>query len=65
MVVEIDGIQHGQGLGPVDDALRQNALAMAGDIVLRIPLLGLRVAADAFLDQVEAALIVRGWRRAA
>ncbi|MBA3252069.1 MAG: hypothetical protein H0T66_17595 [Geodermatophilaceae bacterium] len=65
VVVEIDGIQHGQGLGPVDDALRQNALAMAGDIVLRIPLLGLRVAADAFLDQVEAALIVRGWRRAA
>lgn len=36
VVVEIDGIQHGQGLGPVDDALRQNALAMAGDIVLRI-----------------------------
>jgi very-short-patch-repair endonuclease len=65
LVVEIDGIQHAWAENLVPDALRQNDLSMAGDTVLRLPLLGLRLAPDEFLDQIEAALTARGWRRAA
>jgi very-short-patch-repair endonuclease len=65
LVVEIDGIQHAWAEHIVSDALRQNVLSMSGDTVLRLPLLGLRLAPDEFLDQIEAALIARGWTRAA
>jgi very-short-patch-repair endonuclease len=65
LVVEIDGIQHGWAENIVDDALRQNALSMSGDTVLRLPLLGLRLTPDDFLDQIEAALTAQGWTRAA
>ena len=37
------------------DNLRQNALVLAGDRVLRINVIGLRLEADLFLDQVAAA----------
>lgn len=53
---EIDGAQHTQGLNAVDDALRHNDLAVDGTVNLRIPVLGLRLQADAFLDQVAQAL---------
>lgn len=53
--VEIDGAQHTQGLAPVDDALRQNHLAIDGRMTLRIPVLGLRLHREAFMDQVVAA----------
>jgi very-short-patch-repair endonuclease len=56
LVVEIDGSHHGAGLAMVADHLRQNEVALRHEIVLRITLLGLRIAADAFLDQVERAL---------
>jgi len=65
LVVEIDGIQHAWAENIVDDALRQNALSMSGDTVLRVPLLGLRLAPEQFLDQIESALIAQGWTRAA
>ena len=65
LVVEIDGIQHAWAENVVGDALRQNALSIDGDTVLRLPLLGLRLAADDFLDQIETALVARGWSRAA
>lgn len=55
LVVEIDGTQHYRGLAPVDDLLRQNEVVIGGDAVLRIPLLGLRLDPDAFLDQVVRA----------
>lgn len=55
LVVEIDGRQHFEGLAPVEDMLRQNEVAMRGDVVLRVPLMGLRLDADAFLDQVVRA----------
>jgi hypothetical protein len=58
---EIDGAHHGSGLVPVDDALRQNDVALEGAITLRVPVLGLHVAPEQFLDQVEAALRGRGW----
>ncbi len=63
VVVEIDGAQHRQGLAIVSDHLRRNDLALADDVVLTIDLVGLRLEADAFLDQVEAAIRIRSARR--
>lgn len=62
VVVEVDGIQHIAAGSVVRDALRQNDLTLTGALVLRLPLLGLRVAPDDFFEQVEAALVSRGWR---
>lgn len=60
VVVEIDGIQHGWVQNAVPDALRQNQVTLTEDLVLRLPLLGLRVAADDFFAQVIEALRSRG-----
>ena len=60
LVVEIDGIHHSWADNVVADALRQNAISLAGDTVLRLPLLGFRVAPDDFFDQIAAALIRAG-----
>ena len=60
LVVEIDGIQHGWATKVVGDAIRQNSLALSGDTVLRLPLLGLRVAPDEFFSQIEEALASAG-----
>ena len=59
-VAEIDGAHHQGGANPITDALRQNAVALHGDRVLRVPDIGLRSDPDAFLDQIEAALIDAG-----
>jgi very-short-patch-repair endonuclease len=63
LVVEIDGIQHAWASNVVADALRQNAVALGGALVLRLPLLGLRVAPGDFFEQLEEALMSRGWVR--
>lgn len=55
LVIEIDGGHHALALNPVDDALRQNDVVLSGSRVLRIPVLGLRLQSDAFLDQVGRA----------
>ncbi|UUZ60263.1 DUF559 domain-containing protein [Nocardioides sp. B-3] len=60
VVVEIDGIQHGWVQNAVSDALRQNDVTLTDALVLRLPLLGLRVAADDFFDQITQALQARG-----
>lgn len=60
VVVEIDGIQHSWATNVVADALRQNSVALTNALVLRLPLLGLRVATDDFFDQIVAALVSRG-----
>lgn len=60
IVVEIDGIQHSWAANVVGDALRQNQITLDSDVVLRLPLLGLRVAADEFFAQIEQALRNRG-----
>lgn len=52
LVVEIDGRQHVEGITAIDDMLRQNSVSLTRDVVLRIPLLGLRLEEDAFLAQV-------------
>ncbi|KRB47499.1 hypothetical protein [Terrabacter sp. Root181] len=54
LVVEIDGAQHRAGLNVMLDNLRQNALVLAGDRVLRISVVGLRLEAELFLQQVAA-----------
>lgn len=56
LVVEVDGIHHAWAENVVGDALRQNSLALSGDTVLRLPLLGLRLSPDDFFAQIEAAL---------
>jgi very-short-patch-repair endonuclease len=61
LVVEVDGIHHAWVEHIVGDALRQNALALDGDTVLRIPLLGLRLQPDDFVDQIEDGLRAGGW----
>ena len=60
VVVEIDGIHHEWADNVVADALRHNAIALDQAVVLRLPLLGLRVAPDEFFAQVIEALIARG-----
>jgi very-short-patch-repair endonuclease len=56
LVVEIDGIHHAWAENVVGDALRQNALALHGDTVLRLPLLGYRLAPDDFFGQIAQAM---------
>lgn len=56
VVVEIDGIHHAWAENVVDDALRQNALVLDGDVVIRLPLLGLRLRPDDFFEQIGDAL---------
>lgn len=65
VVLEIDGIHHTWAENIVGDALRHNSVAIASATVLRLPLLGLRTQPDAFLEQIGAALVANGWRRAA
>jgi hypothetical protein len=52
LVVEVDGAQHTWGLATMDDQFRQNDVVLRGDRVLRMTLLGLRLAPEAFMDQV-------------
>jgi very-short-patch-repair endonuclease len=61
LVVEIDGSQHTAGLALVVDHLRQNEITLQRGRVLRISLLGLRVSADAFLEQVARGLFGSNW----
>jgi very-short-patch-repair endonuclease len=64
VIVEIDGIQHLDAAQVVRDALKQNMAAIEGALVLRVPNWALRADPDPFLDQVEAALLSRGWNPA-
>jgi hypothetical protein len=62
VVVEIDGIHHTWATEVVADALRHNSVTLDHDVVLRLPVLGLRVAPDEFFEQISRALQDRGWR---
>ena len=65
LVVEIDGAGHQWGLAPAGDTLRQNTVTLAGDMVLRIDLVGWRLRPNDYLDQVCAAHALLTARRAA
>ncbi|GAA3611294.1 hypothetical protein GCM10022199_13940 [Marihabitans asiaticum] len=56
VVVEIDGAGHLWGLKTTEDYLRANELVLGEDRVLRINVVGLRVEADAFFDQLARGL---------
>ncbi|HEY6935243.1 MAG TPA: hypothetical protein VI452_17735 [Marmoricola sp.] len=60
VVVEVDGIHHAWAAVLVGDALRHNSIALQGDVVLRLPVLGLRVCPDDFFAQVAEALRTAG-----
>jgi very-short-patch-repair endonuclease len=61
VVVEVDGIHHSWAQNVVGDALRQNDVTLENATVLRMPLLGLRVAPDEFFAQIGQALADAGW----
>jgi len=61
VVVEVDGIQHAWVQNVVADAIRHNSIATGSDVVLRLPVLGLRVCPDDFFEQIAEALAARGW----
>lgn len=65
VVIEIEGVHHDAPENSIDDCLRQNALTISRDSVLRIPVLGLRTCPEQFMEQVEQVLMAAGWRRAA
>lgn len=56
LVVEIDGVQHREGLQVSADNLSRNEVALGRDRVLRIDLVGLRLHTEAFLEQVARGL---------
>lgn len=60
VAVEVDGIHHIWASAVVPDALRHNDVTLAHATVLRVPLLGLRVAADDFFAQIRSALVAAG-----
>lgn len=62
LVVEVDGIHHLRARAVVGDALRQNEVSLNADTVLRVPLLGLRVAEKEFMAQIRQGLVAGGWR---
>jgi very-short-patch-repair endonuclease len=61
VVVEIDGIGHLRPDRWMDDSLRHNEIALSGDVVLRVPSLGLRLDPERHLELVERALRRAGW----
>jgi very-short-patch-repair endonuclease len=65
VVVEVEGAHHDAPENALDDSLRQNALVIERLGVLRVPVIGLRVCPDLFMDQVEALLRATGWPSAA
>lgn len=64
LVVEIDGAQHLDVAIAASDTLKQNAAALDGKVVLRIPNFAFRADPEPFLDQMEAVFRARGWEPA-
>lgn len=56
LVVEIDGAGHRMGLAVTDDNLRQNAVVLGDERVLRLDLIGMRLFEAAFMAQVRQGL---------
>ena len=59
LAVEIDGRGHTWGLAESNDHLRQNAITLGGDLVLRMNLVGLRLHEGEFMAQIRAGLAAR------
>jgi hypothetical protein len=52
LAIEVDGTGHVAGLQMVDDTLRQNAVQLGDELVLRVSLLGWRLTPESYLDQI-------------
>lgn len=65
VVVEVEGVHHDAPENAVEDSLRQNEFTIGSESVLRVPVLGMRVMPDAFMNQVARMLMNAGWRRTA
>lgn len=65
VVVEIEGVHHDAPENALEDSLRQNEFTIDSERVLRLPVLGLRVMPDPFMNQVARLLVSAGWRRTA
>lgn len=52
LIIEVDGAGHWLGLAQATDDLRQNSVSIAGELVLRVSLVGWRLNPDAYLDQI-------------
>ncbi|HYN30958.1 MAG TPA: hypothetical protein VES95_13975, partial [Dermatophilaceae bacterium] len=63
LVVEVDGSGHVSGLQGMLDDLRQNAVSLGDELVLRVSLLGWRLQPQAYLDQICAGYFARLGRR--
>jgi hypothetical protein len=63
VAAEVEGAHHTQGLNAVDDAVRQNEVSIVGDVVIRIPVLGLRLDPETFMAQLARALQAAAGRR--
>lgn len=61
VALEVDGVQHAWAANLVGEALRHNRLAIDGDVVLRLPVLGLRARPEEFFAQIAEALQRAGW----
>ncbi len=62
LVVEIDGAQHADVGQMWDDNVRQNALLLAGYVVLRYPVFMVRTQPQRVAAEIRVALIAAGWR---
>lgn len=62
LFLEIDGVQHNWGMNSVDDLLKANAVTIQRGTVLRMSVIGLAVAGEAFLHQVSTAHAVLSGR---
>jgi very-short-patch-repair endonuclease len=62
LVVEVDGVGHVRGLQMIDDEIRQNAIQLGDELVLRVSLVGWRLTPEAYLDQICAAYWARAGR---
>ncbi len=60
VAIEVDGIHHVWAAQVVPDALRHNEVTLQQNVVLRLPVLGLRLNPDEFFDQIERALEAAG-----
>jgi very-short-patch-repair endonuclease len=61
VVVEIEGVHHLWAEHAIADASRQNEITLQNSKVLRIPVVGLRLSPDHYLDQLRRLLRTAGW----
>lgn len=65
VTLEVDGAQHDAVEHRLDDLVRDLALAVEGDTVVRVPLVAWRLDEQRVLDALEELFASRGWRRSA